>query len=141
MPLILSVVFVFNFKERKSQIFTKEQCVYLSVLMAGRLVPTTPLKLLFPSAVGGSQCSSLSPSLSDCSLQFFRFPFLPPLSLLLPLLSSYEHLRAQFLDWISPQNSRLTYTAATWLFVIPNYNVPTTAFLVFSQNLSGVFSL
>lgn len=115
-------MFVFNFKERKSQICTKERCVCLSVLMAGNLVPTTPPKQLLPSAASSSQPSSRSPSLSaawhirdDCSLQLFRFPFLPLLSLLLPLLSSYEHLKAQSLDWISPQNSRLTYPAAMCL--------------------------
>lgn len=115
-------MFVFNFKERKSQICTKERCVCL-FLFSWQVT-------LFPPHHRNSsyqvQQAVLSLHLAlplsaawhirdDCSLQLFRFPFLPLLSLLLPLLSSYEHLKAQSLDWISPQNSRLTYPAAMCL--------------------------
>lgn len=53
-----------------------------------------------------------------------RFPGLPLLSSLL-LLSTHERLRAEALDWTSPQNSTPMYPAATWLPCSrPNYNTP-----------------
>lgn len=135
MPLNFSVVFVFNFKERKSQICTKERCVCLSVLMAGKLVPTIPPKQLLPSTASSlhlalplsQQHGTYVMTVPCSSSDFPSYPF-----------SVCYYLRAQFLDWISPQNSRLTYPVATCLIVIPNYNTPTTAFLVFSQH-NGFF--
>lgn len=54
-----------------------------------------------------------------------RFSCLLLLSLLFLLLSTHEHLRAQFLDWTSPQNSTPIYPAATWLPCShPSYNTP-----------------